>query len=285
MFPDWGRSAERLAEAIGPTYHSVEPLSVFRDLDAPWCPEMIAIPPGVFMMGMTEGQARTLSRLFIGRDVSSEGVQYIGKCTDQQTPRHQVSIETPFAAGRYPVTFEEYDRFANTAGRKPPRDRGWGRGRQPVIEVSWEDAQNYVRWLSEQTGQAYRLLSEAEWEYACRAGTTTDYWWGDDLPTVEQANFGRNVGRPTNVGLYPPNPWGLYDMLGNVWEWCEDCWNDGYVGAPSDGSAWKEGDCSRRVLRGCSWGGAAWNLRSANRIGYGVGSRGGSRGFRVARTL
>ena len=136
-----------------------------------------------------------------------------------------------------------------------------------MINVSWDDAQAYVAWLSKETGQPYRLLSEAEWEYAARAGTTTRYSWGDDPPTPEQANFGRNVGKTTEVGTYPPNPWGLHDMHGNVWEWVEDCWNESYQGAPSDGSAWTSGDCSRRVLRGGSWVNDPEYLRSADRGG------------------
>jgi formylglycine-generating enzyme required for sulfatase activity len=155
-----------------------------------------------------------------------------------------------------------------------------------VVCVSWENAKAYVAWLSQETGQPYRLLSEAEWEYACRAGTTTRYWWGDDPPTPEQANFGRNVRGTTEVGTYPANPWGLHDMHGNVWDWVEDCWNESYQGAPSDGSAWMSGDCSRRVLRGGSWtyGGRAV-LRSAFRGRSFADFRSFNRGFRVARTL
>ena len=154
-------------------------------------------------------------------------------------------------------------------------------GRRPVILVSWKDAQAYVAWLSEQTGQPYRLLSEAEWEYACRAGTTTRYSWGDDPPTPEQANFDET----TKVGSCPANSWGLYDMHGNVWEWVEDCWNEGYEGAPNDGSAWTGGDCNRRVLRGGSWVNAPGALRSASRERYFPVVQVSDVGFRVARTL
>jgi formylglycine-generating enzyme required for sulfatase activity len=154
-----------------------------------------------------------------------------------------------------------------------------------VVCVSWEDAKTYVEWLGKETGQLYRLPSEAEWEYACRAGTTTRYWWGDDSPTPEQANFGMNVRRTTEVGFYPANPWGLHDMHGNVWEWVEDCWNDSYEGAPNDGSAWTSGDCSRRVLRGGSWNYEPELLRSALRSVDLTGGRDNYVGFRVARTL
>jgi formylglycine-generating enzyme required for sulfatase activity len=186
------------------------------------------------------------------------------------------------------VTFEEYDHFVEVMGREKPDDESWGRGRRPVINVSWNDAKAYVAWLKQASGKHYRLLSEAEWEYACRAGTTTRYAWGDDPPTPEQANFGRKVGKTTEVGIYPANPWGLYDMHGNVWEWVEDCWHDSYGGAPNDGSAWLEedgGDCGSRILRGGSWGNGPGVLRSANRDSVGPDDRGLIVGFRIARTL
>jgi formylglycine-generating enzyme required for sulfatase activity len=170
----------------------------------------------------------------------------------EETPRHEVRIAYDLAVGCYPITFEDFDRFAETGGVDPSRDEGWGRGRRPAINVSWDDAQAYVAWLGKETGQSYRLLSEAEWEYGCRAGTTTRYWWGDDPPTPERAAF--DMDRSTEVGSYPPNPWGLCDMHGNVWDWVEDCWNESYAGAPDDGRAWTSGDCSRRVMRGGSWG-------------------------------
>jgi formylglycine-generating enzyme required for sulfatase activity len=154
-----------------------------------------------------------------------------------------------------------------------------------VVGVSWDDAKAYVEWLGKETGQPYRLLSEAEWEYACRAGKTTRYWWGDALPTPEQANFGRKKGGTTAVDTYPANPWGLRDMHGNVWEWVEDCWNESYAGAPKDGVAWTTGDCGRRVLRGGSWRNLPQHLRSANRDRYRAGIRSSNTGFRVFRTL
>lgn len=115
-----------------------------------------------------------------------------------------------------------------------------GRGRRPAINLSWYDAKAYVEWLAGEARQPYRLLSEAEWEYACRAGTTTRHWWGD-VTTSENANFGQNVGRTSEVGAYPANPWGLYDIHGNVWEWVEDAWHGSYDGAPDDGGAWVQG--------------------------------------------
>jgi formylglycine-generating enzyme required for sulfatase activity len=138
-----------------------------------------------------------------------------------------------------------------------------------------------------ETGQPYRLLSEAEWEYACRAGMTTRYSWSDDPPTPEQANFDLTIRRTSEVGAYPPNPWGLYDMHGNVWEWVEDCWHESYEGAPTDGSAWLEedgGGCGRRVLRGGSWDNGPGYLRSAYRGRNSAGVRNNVIGFRVARS-
>ena len=163
---------------------------------------------------------------------------------------------------------------------------GWGRCLRPVINVSWDDAQEYVRWLSRTTGAEYRLLSEAEWEYVARAGTTTPYHTGETI-TTDEANFQGDTyrGQTIPVGSFTPNAFGLYDVHGNVWEWVEDCWNYGYEGAPSDGSAWESGDCDRWVLRGGSWIFNARYLRSAFRDGYSSWYRDIIDGFRVARTL
>jgi formylglycine-generating enzyme required for sulfatase activity len=203
---------------------------------------------------------------------------------EPEKPQHLVTIGYPLAVGQYPLTFDEYDYFARTARREQPDDAGWGRGRRPVINVSWDDAKAYVEWLAAQTGQPYRLLSEAEWEYACRCGTTTRYSWGDEI-TPKNANYGSKVGTTSEVSSHPPNPWGLYDMHGNVWEWVEDCWNDSYEGAPADGGAWTSGDCGRRVLRGGSWLNGPEGLRSASRGRGSTGFRFVGNGFRVARTL
>ena len=187
----------------------------------------------------------------------------------------------------YEVTFDEYDVFVLATGARRPGDEGWGRGRRPVINVSWEDARAYVEWLSNTTDKEFRLLSEAEWEYAARAGTTTGFWWSDDDPTLEHANFKGNVGKTTEVGEYPGNPWGLHDMNGNVGEWVEDCWHENYdgKGRPDDARAWTGGVCNRRVLRGGSWGILPELLRSANRDNNHTVSRSYTIGFRVARTL
>jgi formylglycine-generating enzyme required for sulfatase activity len=157
--------------------------------------------------------------------------------------------------------------------------------RHPVVGVSWQDANAYVEWLGRDTGQPYRLPSEAEWEYCCRAGTTTRYSWGDAAPTPQLANFGRNIGSTTEIGSYPFSPWGLHDMHGNVLEWVEDCWNDSYLGAPADGAAWLAGKRSLRVVRGGSWHDGPRNLRAADRGWDGPDYRRFFLGFRVVRTL
>ena len=255
---------------------------VFRDCDV--CPEMVVVPAGSFMMGSPPSEE--------GRD-------------DDEGPVHRVMIAEPFAVGKYEVTFEEWDACVSSGGcgGYRPDDGGWGRGGRPVIHVSWEDAQAYVAWLSGKTGEAYRLLSESEWEYAARAGTTTRYHWGDD--SSDQCDYANGSDRTAKrrqpdwtiadcddghyriapVGSFKANAFGLHDMHGNVWEWAEDCWNDSYAGAPTDGSAWELGQCDRRVLRGGSWGGGPRGLRVALRGWNGTGSRLSYVGFRVSRTL
>ena len=208
---------------------------------------------------------------------------------EDERPRHRVTIGQRFAIGRYPVTFEEYDRFCDAEQREKLHDSGWGRARYPVINVSWGDAQVYLKWLERETGRAYRLASEAEWEYACRAGTESRYSFGN-VVTPKNANYSAaNLGKTSEVGAYPPNPWGLYDVHGNVWEWCEDDWHKNYQGAPEDGSAWKAKGADLRdrlcVLRGGSWYDYSEGCRSAYRFRLNADDRDSNIGFRVARTL
>ena len=236
-------------------------------------PEMVVIPAGRFRMGCVSG----------------------GECSDSEFPVHEVAIPQPFAVSKYEATFEDWDACVagGACGGYHPGDEGWGRGRRPVINVSWDDAREYVAWLSGQTGAEYRLLSEAEWEYAARAGSQTAYSWGNDIG-VNRANcgdWGSSLGAcgdrwevTAPVGSFEPNPFGVHDMHGNVWEWVEDCWNGGYAGAPTDGRAWRSGDCTQRVLRGGSWGLPRY-LRSAYRNRFTSGNRKFNNGFRVARTL
>ena len=260
----------RLADSIAADQR--RPERVFQD--CAMCPEMIVVPAGSYMMGSPTSEA--------GRD-NSEG------------PRHEVSIEYPLAVGVYEVTFAEWDACvsAGGCGGYRPDDEGWGRARHPVTNVSWEDAREYVAWLSDETGAEYRLLSESEWEYVARARTETARYWGEN--EREQCRYanGNDDRVPCSdgheytapAGSLEPNDFGLYDVLGNVWEWTEDCRNESYAGAPGDGSDWRSGDCSLRVLRGGTWNDEPENLRSATRSSLSTDRRGSYLGFRVARTL
>ena len=184
-----------------------------------------------------------------------------------------------FTMGRYAVTFEQYDRFAKATGRKLPGACGWGRRSRPIMKVSWFDATTYAEWLNDITGEDFRLPTEAEWEYACRAGTKTDYSFGEKI-TKEQANFDRSNNRTMPVGSYQPNPFGLYEMHGNVWEWCAD-WYDRYpTGKVKDPMGPDNG--KYRVLRGGSWFVNAGLTRSTSRTCDEPGERDHSRGFRLA---
>jgi formylglycine-generating enzyme required for sulfatase activity len=213
---------------------------------------------------------------------------------DIERPVHRVEVGA-FEMGRTEVTFDQWDAcVANGGCDHFPKDEGWGRGNRPVINVSWEDAQQFITWLNRATGQRYRLPSEAEWEYAARAGTTTRFNTGECLPT-DQANYdGNNPGDGCPKGEYrkqtlpagslKANAFGLFDMHGNVWEWTQDCWNSSYSGAPSDGSAWARGDCGLRVRRGGSWSSLARSARSATRSLDSAGVRNDGVGFRLSRS-
>ncbi len=240
----------------------LKPGETFRD--CPECPEMVVIPAGSFMMGSPANE---------------EGRSLV------EGPRHRVTIPRAFALGKYVVTFHEWDNCVRDGGcSHRPDDWGWGRGNRPVIGVNWNDAREFTRWLSQRTGQKYRLPSEAEWEYAARAGTTTAYHFGNDI-NPRQANYGVNEFKTVAVGRYPANAFGLHDVHGNVWEWVEDCWDRRYKGAPRNGSAWTTGQCSHRVLRGGSWVNVPRYVRAAFRLGYDSGDRYYDTGFRIARTL
>jgi formylglycine-generating enzyme required for sulfatase activity len=202
-----------------------------------------------------------------------------------EKPVHKVSISKPFAAGKFDVTFAEWDACVATGGCKhKPEDHGWGRGNRPVINVSWDDAtKEYLPWLNRKTGKSYRLLSEAEWEYAARAGTTTEYSWGNDVGEGN-ANCDRCGSQWDNkqtapVGSFKPNAIGLYDMHGNLWQWVADCYKDSYANAPSDGKAASDVAGCNGVTRGGSWFRAAVRSRATTVL------RNNSLGFRVARTL
>ena len=248
---------------------SIDPPSrEFRDCDE--CPVMVVMPAGRFRMGCVSDT----------------------DCRNSELPVHEVVV-APFALSKYEVTFQEYDLFASATGRREPNDSGWGRGNSPVVDASWDDASAYVEWLSSHTGRDYHLPSEAEWEYAARAGTETRYSWGQDIGR-NRANC-YNCGslwdgrRTAPVGSFPGNAWGLHDMHGNVWEWVDDCSHVDYEGAPLDGLAWTTvgdgADCGRSVLRGGSWSVFPVQLRSAHRSTQVSGHKSPSIGFRVARAL
>ena len=252
-----------------PPYTASEP---FRDCAE--CPLMVKIPPGSFTMGMSDSE---FNSFFVGSNYNG--------------PPHRVDIGYQFAVGVYEVTFDEWE-ACPPCGFIRPHDAGWGKGNRPLIFVNWDDAQVYLEWLSSRTGARYRLLSEAEWEYAARAGTTGPYHFGNSIST-DQANFnpaweGSGVNRRQTfpVGSFPANAFGLYDVHGNVSEWTQDCWHGNYQGAPSDGSAWGDADCWDRVLRGGSWQDPSPIVRSsfrshASRNNFALNFA----GFRVARDL
>ncbi|OAD19069.1 Sulphatase-modifying factor domain protein [Candidatus Thiomargarita nelsonii] len=248
-----------------------KPGKVFRDRlqDGSLGPEMVWIPAGSFRMG----------------DMNVTVTSFQGGGDGDEKPVHEVSV-SGFAMGKYEVTFAEYDKFAEATGREKPSDEGWGRGNRPVIYVSWRDAVAYTEWLSEQTGQKYRLPTEAQWEYAARAGTETKYWWGNEIGT-NRANCDGCGSRwddkqTAPVGSFAPNPFGLYDTAGNVWEWlCSEYESQ---------SSGKERLCAKKInensrlsLRGGSWNVDSSGLRSAFRIVRRPTGRHGVVGLRLAR--
>ena len=226
--------------------------------------EMVDIPGEIFRMGDLNG----------GGD-------------EDERPVYSVTI-LDFKLGKHEVTFAQWDACVADGGcsRYTPDDAGWGRGNRPVINVSWNDIQGFIDWLNDKTGEHFRLPTEAEWEYTARAGSTTRYSWGNSIDS-DRANCGDECGdRWSNtgpVGSFSVNPWGLYDMHGNVWEWVQDCYNDSYVGAPTDGRAWMGGDCGQRGVRGGSWNDDPKYLRSANRTRDSRSARDNMTGFRLAQ--
>ena len=245
--------------------------ATFRDCTQ--CPEMVNLPAGQFTMGSPA------SELYRGPEA-----------------QHHVSVPA-FALGKYEVTFDEWEACVADGGCRGshPDDQGWGKGKRPVIGVSWNDAKAYVAWLSRKTGKPYRLASEAEWEYAARAGTATPFSFGATITTA-QANFdgstpyasgpkGLNRQKTVPVGSFPGNAFGLHDMHGNVWEWVEDCWSDEYTAAnPADGKPYVKAGCGGHVMRGGSWEDYPGDVRSAARVGSGSDEQSWADGFRVARS-
>jgi len=239
------------------------------------CPELVIIPAGQFMMGSPPGE------LYRG---------------DEKL--HRVTIKAAFALAKYEVTFAQWDACVadRGCGGVKPDDQGWGRGNRPVVGVNWHDAKAYVAWLSRKTGKAYRLPSEAEWEYAARAGAATPFSFGATITTT-QANYdgssgygagpkGVNRGKTVPVGSFPSNAFGLHDMHGNVWEWVEDCWSDGYGAAtPANGEPYRDASCKGHAMRGGSWEDYPGDVRAAARVGSGSDEQSWADGFRVARSV
>ena len=263
---------------MGPERRCMKPGDSFKDCTE--CPEMVVVPAGSFIMGSPANEKEH---------------------RDDEGPQHKVTFKRPFAVGKFELTFAEWDACSAQGDcNYKPNDYGWGRGQRPVMDVTWHDITKdyYLPWLSRKTGQYYRLLTEAEWEYAARAGTTTAYSTGTRI-TAAQANFGKkglDISGTMETGSFKPNGFGLYDMHGNVYEWVEDCYKWGYVGGTSDGSAVTSGECNYRVLRGGSWVenpgrddaaklGMTASLRSASRLGASPAARNNYFGFRVARPL
>ena len=257
------------------------PGTVFRDCAS--CPEMVVLDDGTFLMGSPDTEN--------GR-------------SDNEGPRRNVTVQRPFAIGVHEVTFDEWQACVDGGGcgDRVPDAPGSGRGRRPIINVSWDHARSYTEWLSETTGQSYRLPSEAEWEYAARGGTTTARYWGT-LSQCDRANGYDMMGAVAHefawssascsdsypssapVGSYPANPFGIHDMLGNVWEWTQDCWNNSHANAPQTTVPREDGVCAARVLRGGSWYNDAASLRAAHRTASAISYMSTNLGFRVVRTL
>jgi formylglycine-generating enzyme required for sulfatase activity len=228
------------------------------------CPEMVTVQPGSFVMGDNHGDR-------------------------SEKPAHRVTISKPYAIGEYEVTLAQWNACVQAEACRPVTSTTGSPDKSPARDISWTDAQRYVRWLSAQTGQNYRLPTEAEWEYAARAGTGSRYWWGEKMQAGKANCKGCggdwNNDAPANVDALPPNPFGLYGMNGGVWEWVEDCWHKDYDGAPTDGSAWTSADCRENVIRGGAWRNDSTYAHSASRFTYDTAVRYILNGFRVAKTL
>jgi formylglycine-generating enzyme required for sulfatase activity len=298
--PSVAPAAAALPPPTTTTISAVQAGQVFKDCAD--CPEMVVVPAGSFLMGSPESEQ--------------------GRSKDEG-PQHKVSIPRPLAIGRAEVTRAQFARFVADTGHKTEggcyawdakafssrADASWSNpgfaqsDDHPVVCVNWNDAKAYAQWLAKKTGKNYRLLSEAEWEYAARAGQTTARYWGETFDpegckyaNIHDATAMKEAGWTSDarcddkqaytapVRSYAANKFGLYDMIGNAWEWTEDCWNDSYSSAPENSDAWSKGECGRRVLRGGSWDGGPDNARSADRVRGGAGSRVVLIGFRLART-
>lgn len=261
---------------LGKDEPTIDAGQIFKECEK--CPELVVVAAGSFIMGspLTE----------------PERERYVKGLETQR----RVTIRNRLAVGRFAVTFDEWDACVADGGCNGyvPSDHSWGRGNLPVVNVSWSDAKSYASWLTKKTGAKYRLLTESEREYVTRAGTTTTFWWGTTIST-DQANYNPNSKlasgaggvhrrRTVPVDSFSPNPWGLYQVHGNVLEWVEDCWSNSAAQVPTDGSPYIW-DCKHRVLRGGALSDSPAELRAAYKEGYGTEVRSEVIGFRVARSL
>ena len=277
LAPQWMPSGASTAPGAEMKEDAYPPGTRLRDCRDEGCPWLVVVPAGEFMMGSAEGE---------------EGHQ------ESESPRHRVRISQPFAVMEAEVTRGDFARFVTETGYKQKTTWcDWDKvgfeqtAVHPVVCVSWEDATAFGKWLSKRTGQTYRLLSEAQWEYAARAGSSTRFHFGNDAKELcryakaRGCNQGYKATAPTKS--FQPNAFGLYDMHGNTWEWVQDCWHDNYKGGPEDGSKPWEANCrgDGRVMRGGSWGNSPVDVRSAFRDGITPDVRAYFIGFRLARTL
>jgi formylglycine-generating enzyme required for sulfatase activity/uncharacterized caspase-like protein len=250
------------APAVAPASVKTGEIKTVRD--CPTCPEMLVLQPATFTMGNNHGDR-------------------------SEKPAHTVSIKRPFAIGKYEVTTGQWNECVKAGGCSHKATKTGPTDNSPITDISWNDAQQYVRWLSQLTKQKYRLPSEAEWEYAARAGTQSRFWWGDE-PGTGQANCKNCGGKwdraaPAETDAFPPNPFGLYGTSGGVWEWVADCWHKSYQGAPKDGSSWNKSDCRENVIRGGAWRNDTSYIHTSSRFKYDSNVRYLLNGFRVAKTL
>ena len=264
-FPS-GKYRSSASKKLGRAVVSAPQASAPKAKDCSDCPEMAIIPAGKFRMG----------------DLQNGG-------DEDELPVRSVGIAKSFSVSKYEITFAQWTSCVKDAGcRYMPSDNDWGTGRQPVINVSWNDAQQYIKWISAKTGKTYRLLSEAEWEYIARAGSSTKYFWGNDVGS-SRANCS-NCGsewdeeQPAPVGSFAANKFGVYDMHGNVYEWVQDCWHSNYRNAPNTSVKRSGGDCDYRTVRGGSFDIPSKSIRSANRSKFKSGFRDVMNGLRIART-
>ena len=232
--------------------------------DCPACPVLVSLPAGTFTMGNNSSDP-------------------------SEKPAHGVSIGTPFAIGKFEVTVQQWNACVDARGCQKVAQPADTHANAPMRDLSWDDAQQYVKWLATVTGKPYRLPTEAEWEFAARGGSATRYWWGEQMVTGK-ANC-KDCGqpwtsdRPANVGTFAANPWGLHDTSGSVWEWVADCWHNNFKDAPADGRAWDQPNCRVRVIRGGSWREGTAYMVASTRFKYDAGVRQSQNGFRVARSL